>query len=111
MPHRRTIPSLLLCCKKRHRRNRWLYSRGGIHPDETATGKLLRIAVAPKYQWMECGTMFTRKLLAKMMQRGIEVMHLVVAETNIPAITFYKKSDFLKKSAHPSIFIQQCRMQ
>lgn len=73
------------------------YILGGIHLEDSATGKLIRIGVVPNYQRRECGTKLTGTLFAEMKRRGVTAVHLTVAETNTPAITFYKKIGFVQK--------------
>lgn len=72
------------------------YILGGIHLEDAATGKLIRIGVVPKYQRMECWTLLTGTLFAEMKRRGVANVHLTVAETNTPAITFDHKIRFFQ---------------
>ena len=80
------------------------YILGGIHLDDPTTGKLIRIGVVPNYQRRECGTKLTGALFAGMKQRGVTAVHLTVAETNTPAITFYRKIGFTRKERIPEYF-------
>lgn len=80
------------------------YILGGIHLDDAATGKLIRIGVVPDHQRMECGTKLTETLFSAMKQRGVTAVHLTVAETNIPAIAFYRKIGFVQKERIQNYF-------
>ncbi|MDE2443649.1 MAG: N-acetyltransferase [Methanocorpusculum sp.] len=80
------------------------YILGGIHLDDAATGKLIRIGVVPNYQRMECGTKLTETLFSTMRRRGVAAVHLTVAETNIQAIAFYQKIGFTQKERIQNYF-------
>ena len=72
------------------------YILGGIHLDEPAIGKLIRIGVTPEYRRMECGTMLCRALFDALKAHGVRRVHLTTAESNTAAISFYEKTGFVQ---------------
>ncbi|MDU9375455.1 Mycothiol acetyltransferase [Methanocorpusculaceae archaeon Sp1] len=80
------------------------YILGGVHLDNERIGKLIRIGVVPNYQRKECGTMLSDALFRELRNHGVKQVHLTVAETNMPAITFYLKLGFVQKERIASYF-------
>ncbi len=80
------------------------YILGGIHLEDETMGKLIRIGVAHGYQRKECGTKLTEALFSSMREHGVRKVHLTVAETNLQAISFYKKIGFVKKEYRKNYF-------
>ncbi|MDV0443832.1 GNAT family N-acetyltransferase [Methanorbis rubei] len=80
------------------------YILGGVHLDNKTVGKLIRIGVVSNYQRKECGTMLSDALFRELRNHGVTSVHLTVAETNLPAITFYKKLGFVQKERFASYF-------
>lgn len=80
------------------------YILGGIHGEDAAKGKLIRIGVASGYQRKECGTKLAETLFARMQSRGVKTVHLTVAEENDPALSFYKKIGFQQKAYRENYF-------
>ncbi|MBO5003040.1 GNAT family N-acetyltransferase [Methanocorpusculaceae archaeon] len=80
------------------------YILGGVHLEDVALGKLVRIGVCKGFQRKECGTKLTDALFSRMKERGIKRVHLTVAETNAPAISFYKKIGFVQKDYRENYF-------
>ncbi len=80
------------------------YILGGVHLKNPAVGKLIRIGVVPTYQRRECGTMLSDALFQELRKHQVTAVHLTVAETNLPAITFYQKLGFVQKERRADYF-------
>ena len=80
------------------------YVLGGVHLEDPTRGKLIRIGVFNGYQRKECGTKLTDMLFSRMREMGVKTVHLTVAETNLPAISFYKKLGFVQTDYRENYF-------
>ena len=80
------------------------YILGGIHFDDPKSGKLIRIGVKQSFQRIEVGTQLISALLAEMRKRGVEKVHLTVADSNAAAISFYKKNGFVIRNKEDKYF-------
>ena len=64
------------------------YILGGVHLEDAARGKLIRIGVCPGHQRKECGTQLTAELFSRMKSRGVTSVHVTVALENSSARSF-----------------------
>lgn len=80
------------------------YILGGVHLEDAARGKLIRIGVCPGHQRKECGTQLTAELFSRMKSRGVTSVHVTVALENSAARSFYAKIGFVQKEIRENYF-------
>ena len=80
------------------------YMLGGVHLEDAARGKLIRIGVCPGHQRKECGTQLTAELFSRMKSRGVTSVHVTVALENSAARSFYAKIGFVQKEIWENYF-------
>lgn len=80
------------------------YILGGVHLEDAARGKLIRIGVCPGHQRKECGTQLTAELFSRMKSRGVTSVHVTVALGNSAARSFYAKIGFVQKEIRENYF-------
>ncbi|MBQ9831168.1 MAG: GNAT family N-acetyltransferase [Methanocorpusculum sp.] len=80
------------------------YILGGVHLEDAARGKLIRIGVCPGHQRKECGTQLTAELFSRMRSRGVTSVHVTVALENSAARSFYAKIGFVQKEIRENYF-------
>ena len=80
------------------------YILGGVHLEDAARGKLIRIGVCPGHQRKECGTQLTAELFSRMKSRGVTSVHVTVALENSAARSFYAKIGFVQKEIRENSF-------
>lgn len=80
------------------------YILGGVHLEDSARGKLIRIGVCPGHQRKECGTQLTAELFSRMKSRGVTSVHVTVALENSAARSFYAKIGFVQKEIRENYF-------
>ena len=80
------------------------YILGGVHLEDAARGKLIRIGVCPGHQRKECGTQLTAELFSRMKSRGVTSVHVTVALENSAARSFYAKIGFVLKEIRENYF-------
>lgn len=80
------------------------YILGGVHLEDAARGKLIRIGVCPGHQRKECGTQLTAELFSRMKSRGVTSVHVTVALENSAAWSFYAKIGFVQKEIRENYF-------
>jgi ribosomal-protein-alanine N-acetyltransferase len=68
--------------------------------------ELLRIAVAPASRRQNLGRCLLRHLFSMLKQREITELFLEVAETNLPALDFYRQFDFIQTARRPGYYDQ-----
>ena len=80
------------------------YILGGVHLEDAARGKLIRIGVCLGHQRKECGTQLTAELFSRMKSRGVTSVHVTVALENSAARSFYAKIGFVQKEIRENYF-------